>query len=196
MHYTALGSALKKTSGSRYGIINHMQELNKKTPIVIVAGMGKPHRAIGMQNGLLWHVPADMKRFKSLTLGHPVVMGRKTFESIIDILGKPLPGRTNIVVTRDKQYEYKGATVAHSLAEALKIAESENPSEIHIGGGSEIYKQIISMVGRLYITWFFDDKPGDVFFPEFENDFDIETEHPISEHEGLKYQWVDYVRKK
>lgn len=169
---------------------------NNKTPIVIVAGMGKPSRTIGMQNGLLWHVPADMKRFKSLTLGHPVVMGRKTFESIIDILGKPLPGRTNIVVTRDKQYAYTGATIAHSLAEALKIAESENPAEIHIGGGSEIYKQIISMVGRLYITWFFDEKKGDVFFPEFENDFDIETEHPISEHEGLKYQWIDYVRKK
>lgn len=173
-----------------------MQDPIKKTPLVIVAGMGKEDRAIGMKNGLLWHVPADMKRFKSLTIGHPVIMGRKTFESIIEILGKPLPGRTNIVVTRDKQYEHKGITVSHSLAEALKTAQSENPEEIHIGGGSEIYKQIIPMVERLHITWFFDNKKGDTFFPEFESDFDVVTEHPMKEHEGLQYQWVDYTRKR
>lgn len=172
-----------------------MQHPTEKTPIVIVASMGKSDRAIGMKNGLLWHVPADMKRFKSLTIGHPVIMGRKTFESIIDILGKPLPGRTNIVVTRDKNYEHDGITVAHSLAEAIKVAESENPTEIHIGGGSEIYKQILPMVKRLHITWFFDDKKGDTFFPEFESDFDIQNEHQVGEHEGLKYQWIDYVRK-
>jgi dihydrofolate reductase len=170
--------------------------MEKLPPIVIVAGMAKHTRAIGMKNGLLWHVPEDMKRFKRLTLGHPVIMGRKTFESIIDILGKPLPGRTNIVITRDKNYQPDGAKVAHSLEEALAIANAESPTEIHIGGGSEIYRQSLPLVSRLHITWFFDDKEGDAFFPEFENDFEATITHPTQEHDGLSYQWIDYVRKR
>ena len=170
--------------------------MEKLPPIVIVAGMAKNTRVIGMKNGLLWHVPEDMKRFKRLTLGHPVIMGRKTFESILAILGKPLPGRTNIVVTRDKSYQPDGAKVAHSLEEALDVANAESPTEIHIGGGSEIYRQSLPLVSRLHITWFFDDKEGDAFFPEFENDFDVTIMHPAQEHNGLSYQWVDYERKR
>ncbi len=164
-------------------------------PIVIVAGMGKPNRTIGKENGLLWHVPADMKRFKQLTLGHPVIMGQKTFESIIEILGKPLPGRTNIVLTRNTDYSFEGAKVAHSLEEAIEIAQSENPTEIHIGGGGEVYRQILPHVSRLHITWFFDDKEGDTFFPEFEDEFEIKEEFPKQVHDGLEYQWIDYARK-
>lgn len=184
---------LERTAILRYGIINRMKE---NPPIVIVAGMANKTRAIGMKNGLLWHVPEDMKRFKRLTLGHPVIMGRKTFESILEILGKPLPGRTNIVVTRDTSYQPDGAKVAYSLEEALDIANAENPTEIHIGGGSEIYRQALPLVSRLHITWFFDDKEGDTFFPEFENDFIVTTEHPIQEHDGLSYQWIDYESKR
>lgn len=169
--------------------------MHTKSPLVIVAAMSTTDRAIGNNNELLWHVPADMKRFKALTLGHPIIMGRKTFESILVILGKPLPNRTNIVVTRDKTAVYEGAKVTHSLEEAIAIAESENPNEIHIGGGAELYKQALPLVTRLHITWFFDKKPADTFFPEFENDFDISLEHSIQEHDGLSYQWVDYVRK-
>jgi dihydrofolate reductase len=157
--------------------------------------MGRANREIGKENGLLWHVPADMKRFKKLTLGHPVIMGRKTFESIVAILGRPLPGRTNIVITRNKNYTYDGVKITNSLAEAIKIAQSENPTEIHIGGGAEIYKQILPLVSRLHITWFFDDKEADTFFPEFEDDFTIETEHSKQSHEGLEFQWIDYLRK-
>lgn len=164
-------------------------------PIVIVAGMAKKDRAIGKENGLLWHVPADMKRFKTLTLGHPVIMGRKTFESIVQILGKPLPGRTNIVITRDEEYAFENVKVAHSLKEALMIAQSENPKEIHIGGGSEIYRQVLPLVSRLHITWFYDEKDGDTFFPAFEDEFEIETDHGIQKHDGLQFQWVDYIRK-
>jgi dihydrofolate reductase len=76
-------------------------------PIVIVAAMSRKTRAIGKDNALLWHVPADLKRFKSLTIGHPVIMGRKTFESVIEILGKPLPKRTNIVITRNRDYRHE-----------------------------------------------------------------------------------------
>lgn len=166
-----------------------------KTPIVIVAGMAKNSRVIGKHNQLLWHVPADLARFKTLTLGHPVIMGRKTFESILKILGKPLPGRTNIVITRDTSYKHEGAKITHSLEEAIETAESENPIEIHIGGGAEIYKQALPLTDRLNITWYFDEKDGDSFFPPFENDFSIVTEHPMQEHNGLKFQWVDYERK-
>jgi len=169
--------------------------MTNKAPIVIVAAMGKDTRAIGKDNGLLWHVPEDMKRFKQLTLGHPIIMGRKTFESIIEILGKPLPGRTNIVITRNDTYSFEGAITTTSLEEAIEIAQSENPIEIHIGGGAEIYRQALPFVTRLHLTLFLDDKDGDTHFPAFEDDFEIVTEHPIAEHNGLQYQWVDYTRK-
>ncbi len=164
-------------------------------PVVIVVGIGKFDRALGCGNDLLWHVPADLKRFKQLTLGHPIIMGRKTFESILNILGKPLPGRTNIVVTRDQEYNHEGAKVAHSLEEAMEIAKSENPQEIHLGGGAEIYKMALPLVDQLHITYFFDQKEADAFFPPFEDDFVITKESEIMDYEGLKYQWVDYKRK-
>ncbi|MEK7638574.1 MAG: dihydrofolate reductase [Patescibacteria group bacterium] len=164
-------------------------------PLVIVAGMGKKDRAIGNKNQLLWHVPADLKRFKELSMGHPVIMGRKTFESIFAMIGKPLPGRTNIVVTRDHHYQQDGVKIAHSLAEAIAIAQSEHPSEIHIGGGGEMYQQALPMVSKLFITWFYDNKDGDSFFPDFEDDFETIAEHPPQEHEGIKFQWIDYKRK-
>lgn len=169
---------------------------NKKAPIVIVAGMGRSDRAIGKENSLLWHVPADMKRFRALTVGHPVIMGRKTFESILAILGKPLPGRTNIIITRDNTYSYEGTKVAHSLEEALEMAQSENPKEIHIGGGAEIYRLVLPQVERLHITWFDDNKTGDTFFPPFEDSFTITKTHEAQEHKGVRYQWVDYGRKR
>jgi dihydrofolate reductase len=169
--------------------------MTHNTPVVIVAGMGRHTRAIGMKNGLIWHVPADMKRFKALTLGHPIIMGRKTFESIIEILGKPLPGRTNIIVTRNSNYSYPNTITALSLDDAFKKAAAENPAEIHIGGGSEMYAQALPFVDRIHITLFDDDATGDTTFPEFENDFVIETEHEPQEHAELTFQWVDYKRK-
>lgn len=172
-----------------------MNENMQKVPIVIVAAMQKKDRAIGLGNDLLWHVREDMKRFKELTKGHPIIMGRKTFESILKILGKPLPNRTNIVITRDTSYKHDGALITHSLEEAFEVASSFNPTEIHIGGGAEIYKQVLPFVDRLHITWFSDEKTGDTFFPEFENDFEVGAEHPPQTHDGLSYQWVDYVRK-
>lgn len=171
--------------------------VNNHPPIVIVSAVGKFNQVIGNENKLLWHVPADLKRFKELTLGHPIIMGRKTFESILKILGKPLPGRTNIVVTRDESYQHESAKITHSLEEAIEMAKSENPTEIHIGGGAELYRQALPLVSRLHITWFFDEKDGDTFFPDFlnENEFEVTTEHPIQTHEGLQFQWVDYIRK-
>ena len=169
--------------------------MTNKAPIVIVAGIGRNTRAIGKDNGLLWHVPADLKRFKELTLGHPIIMGRKTFESILEILGKPLPNRTNIIVTRDTTYTHDGTTVVHNIEDAIAVARTESPKEIHIGGGAEIYTQILPRVSKLHLTLFDDEATGDTFFPEFIDDFEITKEHPPQEHNGLTYQWVDFQRK-
>ncbi len=166
-------------------------------PIVMVSGMGKNTRVIGKDNGLIWHVPDDLKRFKQLTMSHPVIMGEKTFESIIDILGKPFPGRTNIIATLDPHYvcEFPEVKIAHSLPEAVSIAQSENPEEIHVGGGGMIYRLMLPYTDRLHLTFYDDDTDGDTYFPEFENDFKVSKEHPIAEYNGLNYQWVDFVRK-
>ena len=165
-------------------------------PVTIVASMGRKTRAIGNNNELLWHVPADLKRFKELTTGKPVIMGRKTFESIVTIIGKPLPNRTNIVITRQTGYVApEGVRVVPSFEEAFEVAASENPTEIHIGGGAELYRQALHLVDQLHITWFESDATGDTTFPEFESEFKIETTHEAQTHGGLTYQWVDYIRK-
>ncbi len=167
----------------------------KDTPLVIVSGIGENTRAIGKNNELLFHVPDDLKRFKQLTLGHPIIMGRKTFESILAILGKPFPGRTNIVITRDVNYSHEGVRVVHSLEEAFDLALEENPTEIHIGGGAELYKQSLPFVDRLHLTLFKDEREGDAFFPEYEGDFFEIARHGVQEYEGLEYEWVDLARK-
>lgn len=172
-----------------------MTSLEEHTPVVIVAGIGVRTRAIGKNNQILFHVPDDLKRFKELTLGHPVIMGRKTFESIVAMLKKPLPGRANLVVTRDKSYAHDGVVVAHSLQEALQKARELNPQEIHIGGGAEIYKQALPYVDKLFLTLYDDDREGENFFPEYKKDFVEVKRHGVREHEGVKYEWVDYARK-
>jgi len=164
-------------------------------PVVIVAAISKKDRAIGYEDKLLWHIPEDLKRFKALTEGHPIIMGRKTFESIVAILGKPLPGRINIVVTRNPDYAVPGAETAGSLEAAFAIAERENPTEIHIGGGAEIYNAAMPYVSHIYLTEVDSDATGDTFFPEFEDHFNETKRHGIKDHEGIKYEWIDYTRK-
>lgn len=166
-----------------------------KIPVVIVAAMSRERRAIGRENGLLWHIPEDMKRFKSLTLGHPIIMGRKTFVSIVDILGTPLPKRPNIVLTRDHTYTHEGVAVVHSLEDALTKAASYKPSEIHIGGGSELYTLALPYVDRLHLTFVDDEPESDTFFPDFHTDFVVAERHGTHTHDDLTYEWVDYVRK-
>ena len=170
-------------------------ENQAKIPVVIVAGIGARTKAIGKGNQLLFHVKDDLQRFKELTLGQPVIMGRKTFESIVAMLGKPLPNRQNIVITRDEDYSYEGVLVAHSLPEALALAESLDPKEIHIGGGAEIYRQALPYTDKLFLTLFDDDRTGDASFPDFEDQFVEVARHGQRENGDLKYEWVDYVRK-
>lgn len=132
--------------------------------ISLIAAIGK-NNELGKGNSLIWHLPADMKHFKDVTFLHAVIMGRKTFESI----GKPLPDRRNIVITRDADYKKRGVEIVHSLEESLKSARlglAQN-SEIFIIGGAEIYKQAMPIADRLYITHIdAEDKDADTFFPE------------------------------
>ena len=128
--------------------------------VSIIVAMGR-NRAIGKDNQLMWHLPADLKHFKQVTMSKPVIMGRKTFESI----GKLLPGRTNVVVTRQAGYTAPGCLVAGSLEEALGLVERE--PEVFIAGGGEIYRQAIPVTDRMYITIIEQDFDADTFFPEF-----------------------------
>lgn len=164
-------------------------------PVVIVAAMSRNKRAIGYKNKLLWHIPADLKRFKELTLGHPIIMGRKTFESIIAMLGKPLPGRTNIIVTRNPDLKVPGAITAGSLEAAFAIAERENPKEIHIGGGAELYEAAMPYVDRLHLTLVDSEGPADTYFPDFSQDFIVTKEYNPEESGNISYQWIDYKRR-
>ncbi|MFL5352178.1 dihydrofolate reductase [Archangium sp.] len=119
------------------------------------------NRCIGKDNTLPWRLPADLKRFKQLTMGHTLVMGRKTYESI----GRPLPGRTMVVLTRQKDYAPEGVQVAHSLEQALELARG---GEVFIAGGADLYQQTLGRVRRLYLTRIERDYEGDTFFPEMD----------------------------
>ncbi|HEY4493298.1 MAG TPA: dihydrofolate reductase [Candidatus Paceibacterota bacterium] len=144
-----------------------------KPRISIIAALSSKTRAIGKAGSLIWHIPGDLPRFKSLTMGHPIIMGRKTFESI----GRVLPGRTNIVLTQSAKFKTQssnfGYLVAESLEQALEIARAENSDEIFIIGGGEIYKQALPYTDRLYLTIVDSNAEGDVYFPEYENEFEV-----------------------
>lgn len=159
--------------------------------IIAIAAIGK-NRELGTKNRLSWRIPDDFKRVKEITMGHPLIMGRKTFESI----GRPLPGRTNIVITRDTNYVAKGCLVVNSLEEALKKAR-EIEEEVFIFGGAEIYEQAMPYTNKLYLTLINDkDSEADAFFPDYADDFQEIIHHGEREYEGIKYEWVDFERKK
>jgi dihydrofolate reductase len=127
----------------------------------IIAALSR-NRVIGKDNQLPWRLPADLKHFKSVTLGKPVIMGRKTFESI----GRPLPGRDNIVVTRDPKFHADGIAVAHSLDDAL--AQVHDVPEIMLIGGAQLYAESLARAQRLYLTLIHADVDGDAHFPDYD----------------------------
>ncbi|MBI3566256.1 MAG: dihydrofolate reductase [Elusimicrobia bacterium] len=134
--------------------------------ISLVVAMAR-NRVIGAAGKLPWHLPEDLKRFKAVTTGHPIVMGRKTFDSI----GRPLPGRTNVVVTRDASRVFPGCVVASSLDDALAKASAPGvpgSEEVCVIGGGEIYRQALPRAGRIYLTRIDREVAGDAFFPEFD----------------------------
>ncbi|RJR13387.1 dihydrofolate reductase [Candidatus Parcubacteria bacterium] len=165
----------------------------KKPRICAVVAIGK-NRELGKNGKLLWHIPDDLKRFKALTMGHPVIMGRKTFESIVSYIKGPLPGRTNIVITRDPSWKYEGVTVARSLEEAVEVAKALDNEEIHIGGGADIYTQALPFIDKLYVTLIDAEGEADIFFPPYEHLFTKKTFEEEHEWNGIKYRFVDLER--
>jgi len=129
--------------------------------VSLIAAMAE-NRAIGIDNRLPWYLPADLKRFKALTMGHTMILGRKTFDSIGGI---PLPGRPTIVVTRQPEYNPPGVQVAHTVEEALDLAQGD---EVFVGGGEEIFRMALDRADRLYLTVIHKEFPGDTFFPEID----------------------------
>ena len=130
--------------------------------ISLIAAMAE-NRVIGINNQLPWKLPADMKWFKEKTMGKPIIMGRKTFESFG---GKALPGRQNIIITKNRDYTVEGAIVVHSIDEALNVAEPKE--EVMIIGGASFYEQMLPAANRFYLTIIHNNFEGDTSFPPFE----------------------------
>lgn len=150
------------------------------------------NRVIGVNNTLPWRLPADLRHFRQLTTGHHVIMGRRNYESI----GKPLPDRTNIVITRNPGYHAPGCNVKHSLVEALQGIQ--NDPEVFIIGGAEIYRQTIGDSDRIYLTLVHADIRGDTYFPEFDAREWHEisrTRHEADEKNPYAYSFITYDRK-
>ncbi len=165
-----------------------------KTPkISIVVAIGAHNRVIGKDNALPWRIKADMKHFKDLTLGHPVIMGRNTWESITERF-RPLPDRTNIIVTRNSSYEAKDALIANSLEEAIEKANAVVSDEICIIGGATIYEQALGIADTLHITLVEGDFQGDTFFPEYEDRFE-EISRKKDMEDGVSFSFLTYTKK-
>lgn len=148
--------------------------------------------AIGLAGGLPWHLSADLKRFKRLTVGHTVVMGRKTYESI----GRPLPQRRSIVISRSRDFTPEGVEVVASFDAALRATAGED--EVFIVGGSSIYELALPITDRLYVTQVHTDMEGDVFFPPFDTSrwkLADESSRQLDEKSGLEYSFLIYTAK-
>jgi len=167
--------------GSKY---NHA--MSKLSLIVAIA----QNRVIGADNALPWHLPEDLKRFRALTTGHHIIMGRKTYDS----LNKLLPNRTTVIVTRNPQYKVPGALIAHSLADAIK--QAVNDDEVFLIGGAELYRDGLNLADKLYLTEIDASFEGDAFFPEINlaEWVEIHRETHVSE-KGLPFSYITYQRK-
>jgi dihydrofolate reductase len=151
-------------------------------------------KAIGKNNNLPWHLPEDLKFFKKVTMGHPIAMGRKTHESI----GRPLPGRENIIITRNPNFQSEGCTVFHSVADFVAYC-SQSEEEIFVIGGAEIFKETFEFADRLYITNILHEFEGDTFFPKFdETKWELKslTKGTKDEKNPYDYEFCLYERKK
>lgn len=152
------------------------------------------NRVIGKNNTLIWHLPADLKRFKTLTTGHVIIMGRKTFESI----GKPLPNRTTIVISRQVDLQIEGVIIAHSVEEAILKAKSLTREDIFIVGGAEIYALSLPLTDQILVTQLHDIFDGDTFFPEIPLElFEVtEKERGVTDEKNTyQYSYITYTRK-
>lgn len=145
----------------------------KKPTISIIAAVGKNNRAIGKNNQLLWRLPEDLKHFREITSGHPIIMGLNTYRSI----GRPLPNRTNIVLSPNND-DIPGVIVCHSLEEAISTAGAHDKEEVFIIGGGMVYASSIHLADRLYLTLVDDEAEGDTHFPDYSAFSKVKSEEP------------------
>jgi dihydrofolate reductase len=152
------------------------------------------NRVIGKNNALIWHLPADLKRFKALTTGHVIIMGRKTYESI----GRPLPNRTTVVISRQQDLKIEGVILAHSVEEAILKAKSISRDDIFIVGGAEIYQLSLPLADQILVTQLHDIFEGDTFFPEISPAIweVAEQERGVTdEQNAYQFSYITYARK-
>ena len=166
-------------------------------PLIAVAALAD-NRVIGNDNKLIWRIRSDLKRFRALTMGRPLIMGRKTFDSI----GKPLPGRYTVVLTRDTGWEHAGVVVAHTLRSALdagqELAEQHGADAVVIGGGADLYAQTLPICERLHLTYVHAEPPGDAMFPAFAATEwrEIASErHPAGPDDEHPFTFLDLKRR-
>jgi len=159
------------------------------TALSLIVAFAK-NNVIGINNTLPWHLPEDLKRFRALTTGHHIIMGRKTYES----LGRLLPGRTTVIVTRNKNYKLEGALIAHSLESAVDLCQ--NDVEAFVIGGAELYQDGLRLANKLYITEVDLSIEGDAFFPNLDLNLWQETSREAhTSAQGLLFSYISYVRK-
>jgi dihydrofolate reductase len=159
------------------------------TSLSLIVAFAK-NNVIGINNTLPWHLPEDLKRFRALTTGHHIIMGRKTFES----LGRLLPGRTTVIVTRNKDYKLEGALIAHSLATAVELCKTDE--EVFVIGGAELYQDGLKLADKLYITEVDVTVRGDAFFPFLDLSVWQETSREAhASPQGLLFTYITYTRK-
>jgi dihydrofolate reductase len=165
--------------------------VQQKPRVSVIAALAR-NRVIGIENRLPWRLPEDLAHFKALTLGHPILMGRKTFES----LGRPLPGRTNIVITRNRDYAPQGCLVADSIPAAIALCRDAD--EVFFIGGAELYAQVIPLADRLYLTEVDIETAGDAWFPDYDPRAFSEVSrasHTGGKGDPLKFDFVVYERE-
>ncbi len=171
-----------------------MINTNKKPMLSIIVAQAE-NRAIGLDGDMPWHLSSDLKRFKALTMGHPVVMGRRTWESLPK---RPLAGRRNIVLSQNEDFKPDGAEVVHSINGLLDLLR-DSDDEVFIIGGGRIYNMLMPWVDRLYITWVHREFPeADTYFPVIDlSEFTKvnETERMLDEKSGLEFSYAEYDRK-
>jgi dihydrofolate reductase len=159
------------------------------TKLSIIVAVAK-NRVIGINNTLPWYLPEDLKRFRALTMGHHIIMGRKTYDS----LGRLLPGRTTVIVTRNEDYKVEGALIAHSLQDAIGLCKADD--EVFLIGGAELYQEGLKLSNKLYITEIVLDVEGDAYFPEYSsNEWQESAREAHVSEQGLAFNYVTYVRK-
>lgn len=160
------------------------------SPRVSVICIMSENRVIARSGDQIWYIAEDLRHFKETTIGHPVIMGRKTFDSMEQ---QPLPGRTNIVVTSNRDYRPAGATILHSVDDALESAAKLDRDEIFIVGGGEIYRQTLPRVDRLYLTIVEGSVEGDTYFPDY-SDFSQVISERNGASEGYHYRFLTLER--